>query len=184
MYQRKGQSDSDSASLEGMEAVFDDRNTNTNYAKGDNGDQAAPEQVVSQLGARTEKRVLRGSYSKGLLILRESILPAEKGPTRQNGAGEPAISAFKAEKLDLTIDSFALNDPSSLVKVIGYAGSPNAVLLQLVRTYAEQAKTANELIKHLAEQLQGKDEYINSLLAGKEKPSLWAYLRAWMSKTR
>jgi hypothetical protein len=182
MHRPKAMANGKSTSLDGMEGVFE-------YHVGPLFPPLEAEAIRQAKGpdgrnesrASQEKRILRGSYSKGLLILKEDVLPTAKvEPEQSNGPELPSSNAPtlpKRNNYSNTLDHVALSD---LSHIAAYSDSSNAVLLELIRTYVDQSRSANELIKHLTEQLQEKDEYIRLLLSGQQKLSLWSQLRSWM----
>jgi hypothetical protein len=153
-----------------MEAVFKQTglpvepsaNSGVRYANQteNHGEGQAPSQEIAP------KRVLRGSYSKGLLVLEDGD---EQG-LEADGARAGALASQ--------------DDPAFHQTVITYQSEinqTNLVLLELVRIHALQAKAANELIIKLSEQLKKSDEYIQVLLHAKGSNNIWWRLFVWLT---
>lgn len=169
---------SDSASIEGMEEVFEEK------APAIHGDQnAQSSETMPASMFKAGNRVLRGTYDQGLLLLREEVLrplaidpkaasSQNRHPDRilysRNRPGEP-IRSFETE--------FGKGEEAS--HSAGFAET-SAEILELVRQHAEQAKVANELIKRLTEQLKKQSQYIERLRSGEPIPNIWERLWQWI----
>lgn len=185
MYQQK--IDADPTSLEGMEEVFHHKETPPSASVA----QAAlpqgttkPTQVKANEWPLTrEKRILRGTYSKGMLILKEEVLgTAARDVTFVAGQSSQAINVLRAGKERLSENAFQSEVQNTILPSPGSVSDADSLLLELIKTHAEQAKTANELIKHLTEQLEEQKKYIQQLLSG--RPKFGFLSRLWQKVVR
>lgn len=171
MYQQR--TDPDSASLEGMEEVFAENSASV--SSGDDAEGPEPEVLsLPQVG----NRILRGTYNQGLLLLREeelkplAISPQQDiQPNRQsarilysNNKPDEPIRSFESELLG--------GDSTSLAE-------PSIELFELIKRHAEQAKVANELIKHLTKQLEEQKKYIERLRGDRPQTDIWTRIKQW-----
>jgi hypothetical protein len=174
MYQRQSESNQKAASLEGMESVFE---TTRLPLESDN---ALP---FTLAGAGLEapaypvvgtRKILRGSYCKGLLVLADADDAKNEPLTTQS-------SDWHAPQIPQT------RDERGNEMAIAYASEVNRAnsdLLELVKIHACQAKAANQLIIRLSERLKKSDQYIQVLL-GTEKCqnlSAWRRLIVWLCR--
>lgn len=170
------------ASLTGMDDVF-------NYGQVGNSLPSPVLSVPKQLGLEGNsvhpgestqivrspriKRVLRGTYSKGLLILKEeefscvNELPGE-GRERsrvivvQQSLQEPFfIAPTKSTEID---------------RIVAQQGGSDSALIGLLKSYAEQNKIANKLIAHLSDQLQAQDHKTELPFPSNANGGLWSRL--------
>jgi hypothetical protein len=121
------------------------------------------------------KLVIRGSYSKGLLLLKEETLPGAETNGLSGAQSEmPARLALKeASQISFAPSNVPSTTPCSSVESGNFDDGINATLWQLVKSYQEQNKIANQLIKHLTVQLEKRDAYLKTIGKNSNEHVLW-----------
>ena len=180
MYQQR--IDTDSASIEGMEGVFEEK---TPDALSDHIAES-PETTPSSL-SKAGNRVLRGTYNQGLLLLREEQLKPlainsevasqqNRHPTRILYSRNPAEEPLRSFQTEIGNDAQSSYSAGAV--------ETNLEILELVRQQAEQAKVANELIKRLTEQLKEQSYQIHRLRSGQHPVNIWQRFWQWIRSRR
>ena len=156
-----------------MEEVFDQNSASLPSESAEGAESTAAS--LPQAG----KRILRGTYHQGLLLLREEVLkPLSIAPEPNR---QPSRILYSSNKPGEPIRSF---EPELLGEGVPSPIETSSEMLELIKRHAEQAQVANELIKHLTEQLEEQNKYIERLRAAKPRVGIWTRLKKWFGGRR